>query len=456
MRRIHNSNFVPKFSLGKWTWNKNLERLEFEPIKDAELEKQDYVKTCGFKFNKSLNQLEELIFLQEFQRSELTHDADVILVQDIKNIVLFLAPTEIITKDFVLFLHTFTVDRFLRALIIYFEYYLKMVEYVLIRRDEISGEKAQIQSEDTNEIKRIYSSHLTQHRLLLAREYSIIIAGDGEMKPFYHITPIVNISQSIKDKRFHETFLAFSTQMVWIAMHRRAYDYIDLEMYRLFRSEHFKLKRYAHINFTDAEANMLYGKNYKRVNYRAQNSPLIQELANVSNENLPILWIGERKYRGTDLRIHQLELEYIVPDSQLTLIDVCHGILGHPKKIYNTLLNINWEEVRFQNYSHIYDPYQLVRQPMLKITHIDAEKIRKHAQKFDTYYHVRLQYERASKAVIDKWCRRDAVIAYFTTEGMITNIVTQCERELVRDSYGPSVKEITSKFLARKKLLGKL
>ncbi|XP_036333413.1 protein phosphatase 1 regulatory subunit 36-like [Rhagoletis pomonella] len=455
MQRIHTVTFVPKYCNGKWVWNKNLERIEFEDTKDAELVKEDYVNTCGFNFSKTVNQLEELIFRQEFQRSDLTHDADVILVQDIKNVVLFLAPSEIITKDFIYFLHTFTVDRFLRALIIYFEYYLKMVEFVLIRRDEITGDKAQIQSEDTNEIKRIYSEYLTQHRLLLAREYSTIIMGEGEMKRFYHITPIVNISQSIKDKRFYETFLAFSTQVVWIAMHRRAYDYIDLEMYRLFRSEHFKLKRYAHINFTQAEANMLYGKNYKRRNYRTQNSPLIQELANVATENLPILWIGERKYRGTDLRVHQMELEYIVPDSQLILIDTCHGILGHPKKIYDTILNMNWEAVRFQNYSETYDPYQIKRQPALKVPSIDAEKMRKYAQEFDTYYHVRMQYERVSKAVIDKWCRRDEVIEYFSAEDMITNIVTKCERELQRDSYGPSVQEITDKFLERKKLLRK-
>ncbi|XP_067627613.1 protein phosphatase 1 regulatory subunit 36-like [Eurosta solidaginis] len=456
MLRIHRGVFVPKFCNGKWVLNEDTQTIEFEPIKDAELEKEDYVNTCGFNFRKTLNQLEELIFRQEFQRSDLTHDADVIVVQDIKNLVLFLAPSDIITKDFINFLHTFTVDRFLRALIIYFEYYLKMVEFVLIRRDEISGEKAQIQSEDTNEIKRIYSAQLTQHRLLLAREYSVIIMGENEMKPYYHITPIVNISNSIKDKRFHEAFLAFSTQVVWIAMHRRAFDYIDSEMNRLFRSEHFKLKRYAHINFTAAEANMLYGKNYRRVNYRAQNSPLIQELDHVASENLPMLWIGERKYRGTDLRIHQMELEYIVPDSQLALIDVCHGILGHPKKIYNTALNINWAAVRSQNYSEIYDPYQLIRQPALKIPNFDEEKLRKYAQKYNTYYHVRMLYERASKAVLDKWYRRDRIIEYFTTEGIINSVVVQCERELENDTYGPSVQEITDKFLERKKLLRRL
>jgi len=51
----------------------------------------------------------------------------------------------------------------------------------------------------------------------------------------------------------------------------------------------------------------LYGRNNKIVNYRTQISPLIQELEHVAEEDMPILWIGERKYRGTDVRIAEME-----------------------------------------------------------------------------------------------------------------------------------------------------
>lgn len=425
-----------------------------EPEDGKEIESQAYV-VGGYRFRMHITQVEELTFRQEFQRGDLTHDADVILIQDIKNLALFLSPSEIVTKDLVRFLNTNTVHAFLKALIIYFEYFLKTVEFVLIRRDDISGEKAQIQSEESTEIKRIFSEHLSQYRLLLAREYSEILLGNGEMKRFYHITPIVNISQSIKDQHFHESFLAICTQVVWIALHRRDLELIDFEMNRLFRSEHFKLIRSERFQFSDVEASMLYGRNYKRCNYRAQNSPLIQELRGVQKENSPILWIGERLYRGNDLRIAQIELEFIVPESQLCLIDVSHGILGHPKKLYDTMLNIDWDSVRLQNYSKMYDPYCIVRKPYLSIPQLDAQKLRKHCRTYESYYRLHHLNEGWNRKMMHKWFRRDEIVKYFKTEAMLTDIWMMCRREVEDTSYGPSVDEITKKFLAQKEKLRK-
>lgn len=457
MIRIHTDNFVPKYVNGTWLWNDQQEKLKFDSHEAAskELSKEEFVTIGGFKFLANINQLEEMIFRQEFQRSDTTHDYEVILLQDIENLVLFLAPPEILSKDFIYFLNTKTVQRFLKALIIYFEYFLKLVEFVLIRRDEISGEKAQLQSEESTKIKRIYSQNLSQYRLLLAREYGEILLGNGEMSKFYHIKPIVNISQSIKDKWFHESFLAFCTICVWIAMFRRDLELIDMEMNRLFRSEHFSLVRSERYQFSAIEASMLYGKNYKRCNYRAQNSPLIMELNNVEKQNVPLLWLGERKYRGTDLRILQIELEFIVPDSQLCLIDVSHGILGHPKKIYDTLLNINWEAVRFQNYSELYDPYRIIRQPYLEIPKLNAELIREQSEKYESYYQLKHNYEGWDKKMLKKWLNRDDIIKYFKTEGILTDVWSKSQKEIKDTSYGPSVEEIIKKFLARKEKLRK-
>lgn len=455
MIRIHIDNFVPKYVNGNWYWDDLKECLEFDYRSSATKNVEDTIVTGGYQFKLEIDQVEEVIFRQEFQRTDTTHDADVILIQDIKNLVMFLAPSEILTKEFVHFMNKRSVDAFLKALIIYFEYFLKLVEFTLIRRDEITGEEAQIQSNESTEIKRIYSAHLSQYRLLLAREYSNIVLGNGELKKFYHIKPIVNISQSIKDKSFHESFLAFCTQVVWIAMYRRDYPTIDMEMNRLFRSEHFKLTRNDRIQFTEVETSMLYGKNYKRLNYRAQNSPLIQEISNVEKHNLPILWIGERKYRGNDLRIHQIEIEYIVPDSQLCLIDVSHGILGHPKKLYNTMLRIDWKAVRFENYSSHYDPYRIIRQPYLEIPKLDEEIMRKHCESYESYYQIKHTHEGWSKHMLDKWLKRNETVQYFKTEGMITDVWKKCEKELQDTSYGPSVEEIIKRFIARKEKLRK-
>ncbi|XP_005185298.3 protein phosphatase 1 regulatory subunit 36-like [Musca domestica] len=426
----------------------------FEPkrflARDASKEtSKDFINVGGYKFKSLMDKVEEMIFRQEFDRPDDTHDSDVILVQDIKNLVLFLAPTEMTSKNFVKFLNTESVHSLIKSLIIYFEHFLKILEFILIRREEMVGENAQMQNQDSTEIKRIFSAKLSQYRLLLAREYSRVLLGEGDTNKFYHMKPVVNISLSIKDQQFHECFLAFCTVLVWIAMQRRSVTVINWEIDRLFRSEHFALVQ-CKLGLSNVEASILYGNNYKRCNYRAQTSPLIQELKNVEDENLPILWIGERKYRGNDIRIAEIELEYIVPSSQLCLIDVSHGILGRPKKLYDAMLNIKWDAVGNENYNLDYDPYRIIRQTFLNIPQLDAEKSRTYCQTYETFYQLKHSNELWKSNMIEKWIRRNDVIKYYKTEGMLTDIWMKCRKELEDMSYGRRVEEIIKDFMERK------
>ncbi|XP_013101496.2 protein phosphatase 1 regulatory subunit 36-like [Stomoxys calcitrans] len=412
---------------------------------------EKHITIGGFQFLNTMDKVEEMIFSQEFQRSDTTYDADVILLQDIKNLVLFLAPTDIITKEFVHFVNTETVHSLLKVLIMYFEYFLKLMEFIVIRREETKAEKARMQTQQSTEIKRIFSANLSQYRLLLAREYSKILLGNGDMKKFYHLKPLVNISQTLKDQRFHEGFLAFCTLVVWVAQQRRDLEDIEMEINRLFRSEHFSLVRPDKYHLTDVEASLLYGKSYRRCNYRAQNSPLIQELRNIEQKNLPILWIGERKYRGNDLRILQIEYEFIVPSSQLCLIEgVTHGILGRPKILCDTLLNTNWEAVHDQYYTK-YDPYRILMQPYLQLPKLEEME----CQTYESYYQLVRCTELWDSKMLRKWIQRDEVIDYFKNEGMLTDIWMKCRKEVEDNTYGPSVGEIMTKFLARKEKLRK-
>uniref|UniRef100_A0A1A9Z5E3 Uncharacterized protein n=1 Tax=Glossina pallidipes TaxID=7398 RepID=A0A1A9Z5E3_GLOPL len=405
MIRVSKDFFVPKYVNGRFTWNAEKERIQFDSREKAvkEAENTQFIVTNGYKFASSMNQREESIFRKEFQRSENSYDADVVLIQDIKNVVTFLAPRDVITRDFLLFLNSDSVNLLLRAMILYFENFLKLAEFILIRRDDICGENAQTESEESIKLKRVFSEHLSQYRILIAREYSKIVLCSGDLKPFYHVVPVANVSMTKRDQNIHELFLAFCIQIVWIAMHRRCFNLIETEINRLFRSEHFQLRR-SKTQFTKAEARLLYGKNYRRCNYRAQNSPLIQELTNVEKHNLPILWLGKRKYRGTDLRIMQLELEFIVPSCHLTLIDSSRGILGHPKILYNTLLRLDWEKVRTQNFTKGDDPYRLIRQPYLELPHLDEEKIRKLSKTYATDCELTgLSRNKWTQATFKKW-----------------------------------------------------
>lgn len=63
----------------------------------------------------------------------------------------------------------------------------------------------------------------------------------------------------------------------------------------------------------------------------------------------------------------ELELEFLTPDAHLILANVSHGILGHPRKFYDTMLQLNRDAVRRENFTPDYDPYQLVGQPFIVI-----------------------------------------------------------------------------------------
>ncbi|XP_037725284.1 protein phosphatase 1 regulatory subunit 36 [Drosophila subpulchrella] len=453
MKRVHVDNYTPKYYSGKWSWNAEKDCLEFEPHNDLEDARERYITTNGYKFLRTIDQEEELIFRQAYVRDSSTYDFDTLVINDVRDLVLFLMPSEFLTYRFVEFMHRPAVHRLIHALIIYFEYFLRMVEFVLIRRDELAD---QIQSDQTIEMKKIFSIYLSQYRLLVARNYSVILKGEGDMANYYHLKEIVNISDTSRDRIFHEQFLAVTTQIVWICMHRRAYNVIEMEMNRLFRSDHFVMTRPEYLSFTPAERSLLYGRNNKIVNYRTQVSPLIQELEHVAEEDMPILWIGERKYRGTDVRIAEMELEYIVPGPQLRMIDVAHGILGHPKDLYNTILDLDWPTVRYSNFSLGYDPYHIIRQPHLDIPRIDALKVRKMSEHYEHFYKVYRIYEPHSLQILNKWLKRDKLVQFYRSGGLLlTNVVSRCEKELAEKIQVTRVDQVISNYFKVKSRLRK-
>ncbi|KAH8354481.1 hypothetical protein KR084_012044, partial [Drosophila pseudotakahashii] len=442
MKRVHVDNYAPKYYSGKWSWNAEKDCLHFQAHNDLENARERYITTNGYKFLRTMDQEEELIFRQEYVRAK-SNNSDTVVMRDIRDLVLYLMPREFLTYMFVEFMHEPPVHSVLHALVIYFEYYLRLVEFVLVRRDELAG---QVQSEQTIDMKRTFSVNLSQYRMMVARNYCEIIKGKGLMAKYYHMKEISNISATIRDKYFHEQFLAVAIQIVWICMHRRAYYIIEMEMNRLFRSEHFVSAHPEYLKFTEAERSLLYGRNSKNLNYRVQISPLVQELEYVAPEDLPILWIGRRKYRGTDARIAQLEMEYIVPGSQLHLIDVSHGILGHPKKLYNTLLNLDWPAVRFSNFSEQFDPYHIIRRPHLVIPKLGELKMRQMNETYEHFYKFSRVFEPVTHHQICNWVKRDIRIKFFRSGGLLTNVVSRCEKELGSACEGPRIDKIIAHY----------
>lgn len=61
-----------------------------------------------------------------YQRHVKPDEPEVITMQDVKDVVFYLSNPKDISKEFIMFFHIPMIDKFLRALIVYFQYYFQV------------------------------------------------------------------------------------------------------------------------------------------------------------------------------------------------------------------------------------------------------------------------------------------------------------------------------------------
>ncbi|CAO1402977.1 unnamed protein product [Diamesa serratosioi] len=353
-----------KYTNGQWIWNAEKGKLKFHPHEHV-TKRNSYLLPLidvGLNFTDYINEPEEEIFCKVFQRPKLYYDSEVITIQDIKNIVLFNIRSGN-TKKLVDFVHTDICDRFLNSLIIYIDYFLLVLEYLLIGRDEILDGK--IRDTYSLEVERYLSKLLSDRRTLTAREYEMILFSSGQ-------SAATKNTSVEKEMQYFESIIHFSIQCVYIAMRRRAFNTITCEINRLFRTNFFNIakKQYSLYEFDFREEQILFGlSNYNNSmkNYRQQMSPLIAESFGLLKDNQEVLKSGVEKYQGTSKYLLNLELEYSIPESQIYLVGLRRGILGHPKSLYDTMLNLNENSLRKFKISDNCDPYGLLMPAFIEI-----------------------------------------------------------------------------------------
>lgn len=62
-----------------------------------------------------------------------------------------------------------------------------------------------------------------------------------------------------------------------------------------------------------------------------------------------------------------LELEFTTPECHLPLIGRRRGILGDPKFLYDTMLNLHEPTLQKMSWTEDYDPYSLIKRTSIKI-----------------------------------------------------------------------------------------
>lgn len=150
------------------------------------------------------------------------------ILQDIKDLVLFLA-TSPMTVQFINFFHLPTVDRFLRALILYFQYYVDVWEEITEKR-AATTKKAPNPLAGGGRLRRAEEMRIL--RCVVGREYCELLLGNDHGATYHHMMAsrksgaTQTESQSEKDLRMFEHLIALGHRVVWIALQRKYYNLI--------------------------------------------------------------------------------------------------------------------------------------------------------------------------------------------------------------------------------------
>ncbi|XP_043484768.1 uncharacterized protein LOC122512766 isoform X2 [Leptopilina heterotoma] len=273
-------------------------------------------------------------------RKSESKEHDIVYLQDVKNLVLYLA-TNRISVQFIDFFHLPIADRFLRALIIYFQYYFEIWEEMLNRRNA-TQKKIINPLAHGDSLKR--ENNLNSLRIILAGEYSNLLIGCKYGGHYHHMMtggknkPLVQ-SQHEKDLRIFETLLAVSHQVVWITLQRKFYNLIEIELHRMFRTDSYNTaeRRNSELmkNIKESERIELHGPKMRSRRKLLRNSSLPYQLLN-SDCDYRLLALDSLTSKDPQIIFFQNALH--LEEEKFAELGIKVGILGMPRSNFDHLL----------------------------------------------------------------------------------------------------------------------
>ncbi|XP_076165484.1 protein phosphatase 1 regulatory subunit 36 isoform X1 [Ptiloglossa arizonensis] len=294
-------------------------------------------------FHETLSQREKIRFRRQYLRKISPNEPNVIILQDIKDLVMFLLATPI-SPQFVNLFHLPAMDRFLRAVIIYFQYYVTIWE-------ELMEKRAATMKKAPNPLAKSYRSRFADNlqnlRCVLGREYADLIVGCQDSIQYHHMsggkkgTISIIQSQGEKGLRMFEVLICMAHRVVWIALQRKYFTLIEIELHRLFRTDSYNIAERRSSSqimqdiLTD-DIKILYGHKLQEKRKLLRNSPLIEELI-FSNCDYRLLSLGMGG-DSSDERILYLQNALLIEEDKLHELGIRVGILGDNKAHYDLML----------------------------------------------------------------------------------------------------------------------
>ncbi|XP_029661083.1 uncharacterized protein LOC115234272 [Formica exsecta] len=294
-------------------------------------------------YREMLNDSEKIKFRKHYLRKVMPNEPDVIILQDIKDLVLFLLITPV-SPQFIHFFHLAIVDRFLRALIIYFQHYVEIWE-------DLMQERAATMKKAPNPLARghrsRYAEELRALRCVLGREYADLILGCQSGPQYHHMMAgkkrTITQSQGEKDLRIFESLISTAHRVVWIALQRKHYNLIELELHRLLRTEAYNTAQRQSgsrliQDMLEDDIRILHGSYKIALKSRLlRNSPLPHELI-YTDCDYRLLSLGILDIDVRDPKIAYLKNALLIEEEMLPLMDIKVGILGQNRSEYDIML----------------------------------------------------------------------------------------------------------------------
>ncbi|XP_031333343.1 uncharacterized protein LOC116163513 isoform X1 [Photinus pyralis] len=303
------------------------------------------------KFRETVDHLDKARFRRYHQRRCKPNEPDVITIQDVKDVAIYIANPRNLSRDLLKLLHTVTMDKFLRALIVYFQFFILIWEKLLLRREE---KKRKLYQPIVTQIEDSLRNDLADLRCVVSREYGTILIGAEKTKKFHHmLSNKNNISLSDKDRKLFEEIVSMSVRIVWIALHRKNLNLIgkkfgrcagnhqlilETEMNQLLRTKIFNGRACGEdLHKSQEEENILYGTANIMEKKLLQHSLMTKELM-LGQHDYRLLMIGVKQYEPTDERLEYLEVAFTAPEELLVKEGVTVGLLGLPRSDYDAML----------------------------------------------------------------------------------------------------------------------
>uniref|UniRef100_A0A2A4JB42 Uncharacterized protein n=1 Tax=Heliothis virescens TaxID=7102 RepID=A0A2A4JB42_HELVI len=341
--------FKGLYENGRWLWDERQKRIVFLSNLRPKVDEFDlyYTQPSGvMEFREDVDLIEQMRYRRYFQRKLEPGQADVVRLQDIKDLVIYTAPVNFLSAKLINMLHTPTAERFLRALILYCGYSIQTEDDMRERALEL---ETKLRTPDSDSLEDEFRDNLADLRILVAKEYMTILTGAGDMKPFHHMGPLKKRRSLIeKDARSFETFIRMCVQIVYLSLGRRYYNQIELETHRLLKSEAFNAvghksqasKASAEVQRSGHIQDVLLGKCLRHVRQLKIHSPLMNEVFCARQVDYRLLGLGLVKYPDLTPRLRYLRLAIANPEEDMAMEDVIIGIIGMPRTRFDTMLRI--------------------------------------------------------------------------------------------------------------------